>query len=83
MKNEFRSSRVFLRVETAAIYTIYCYLETVDNVSMEIRVTDNESKPTVFASSHANRGKLSLIPVVFLDPNHSKSPFIKIYKKFN
>jgi len=59
--------------ENAALYTIYCYLETVAYVAMEIRVTDKDNGSAVFASASARRGKMALIPVVFLDPYHSES----------
>lgn len=62
-----------MRVENAALYTIYCYLETVEYMTMEIRVIDKENDSMVFALSRTHRGKLALIPIVFLDPNYSKS----------
>ncbi|KAE9543497.1 hypothetical protein AGLY_002297 [Aphis glycines] len=64
-------ARAILNIEKAALYTIYCHLEHLDDVMMEIRVVDlnlNGGNSTVYASSRA-RGKTALIPAVFLDPN--------------
>lgn len=62
--------RVFLNTENPARLTIYCHLKDLDNVSMEIRVLNQNSDSTVLASSRVC-GKTALIPVVFLDPNET------------
>ncbi|CAH1731726.1 unnamed protein product [Aphis gossypii] len=64
-------ARAILNIEKAALYTIYCHLEHLDDVMMEIRVVDlnlTGDSSTVYASSRA-RGKTVLISAVFLDPN--------------
>jgi len=63
--------RAILNIEKAALYTIYCHLEHLDDVMMEIRVVDinlTAGGPTVFAS-YRTRGKTAMIPAIFLDPN--------------
>lgn len=66
------SSRVLLKVDNAALYTIYCYIENLEALEVEIRVVDENDSSIVFALSRA-RGKTALIPVVFLDPHFDKS----------
>lgn len=66
------SSRVLLKVDNAALYTIYCHIENLEALEVEIRVVDENDGLIVFASSRT-QGKTALIPVVFLDPNFNKS----------
>ncbi|XP_025198171.1 uncharacterized protein LOC112596622 [Melanaphis sacchari] len=64
-------ARALLNIEKAALFTIYCHLEHLDDVMMEIRVVDlnlTDGSSTVYASSRA-RGKTALISAIFLDPN--------------
>lgn len=66
------SSRVFLKVDNAALYTIYCHIENLEDLELEIRIVDESDGLIVFGSSRA-RGKTALIPIIFLDPNIDKS----------
>lgn len=61
-----------MTVENAAQYTIYFYLESLEAAAMEIRVYDKNNSSFMFASSRAY-GKLTLIPIVFLDPNYNNT----------
>jgi hypothetical protein len=68
-------SRAILNIEKAALYTIYCHLEHLDDVMMEIRVVDlnvTGGNSTVYASTRA-RGKTALISAIFLDPNSNNN----------
>eukprot|EP00102_Acyrthosiphon_pisum_P026578 XP_016663788.1 PREDICTED: uncharacterized protein LOC100569340 isoform X2 [Acyrthosiphon pisum] len=68
-------ARAILNIEKAALYTIYCHLEHFDDVMMEMRVVDmnlTAGGPTVFASCRT-RGKIAMIPAIFLDPNFNNN----------
>lgn len=71
--------RVFLNVENSALYTVYCHLENIESLPMEIRIVDKNNNSTVFASSRVC-GKTALIPIVFLDPNNNHSRKLHIIK---
>lgn len=64
--------RVFLYTENPARFTIYCHLQNMDAVFMEIRVINQDGDSTVFASTRVC-GKTALIPAVFLNPNYKKT----------
>ncbi|XP_060845427.1 uncharacterized protein LOC132925012 [Rhopalosiphum padi] len=72
-------ARAILNIEKAALYTIYCHLEHLDDVMMEIRVVDlnvTGGNSTVYASTRA-RGKTALISAIFLDPNSNNNSLSK------
>ncbi|VVC45895.1 Peptidase C2, calpain, catalytic domain [Cinara cedri] len=67
--NDHLLARVFLNVENPALYTVYCHLENIDHLPMEIRIVDKRNSSTVFASARVH-GRTAIIPIVFLDPNN-------------